>query len=296
MVTFRRMPIAKLFQCEMRLQLACPTLVKRSTSLLVFSFVLLSEHLPTTADEPGNPPIASSASQDVSLTSLPKPPSTIADLINRGNVKFVTGGEPQSDPTTLPTRARLVGETRFRFQYRYKSNARWRVFHDRSSYSSASNSETEKFVRVDVRFRSVKLEQSHEVWLRDLPGKDVFWKSKIVNHEFDHVRISSDPRIESMFRKRLKDAERFTVPYNSVANANGRVDESLIRQQVESKLQEVLAETTQFVAIRYRELDYVTRHGILPLPQDWEPIPKTDSSSRGSTSTSGTRAEPARQE
>ncbi|OYP34417.1 hypothetical protein [Rhodopirellula sp. MGV] len=216
---------------------------------------------------------AEQETQPISLDQFPPPPADLEQLIRRGNVRLITGGEPKSELSNLDANSQLAGETRFHFNYRYQSNARWRVFRNRGAATSSNTTADNKSVRIDVRFHSINLEQTHEIWLRQVPPSNSFWKHPVVRHEFDHVQISSDERIENYFRDGVKSARRFTVPLAEVANEQGRVDDAKVRQQIERKLQELLHETSELVRVRYLELDRVTRHGIRPLPNDWVPLP-----------------------
>lgn len=199
----------------------------------------------------------------IPLASLGKPPLEIESLIKRGSVRLITGDVTTNRPDTLPVGRRLAGETRFKFHYRYDSHARWQV--QRARFGNATAPQN---VDIRVRFRSIKLITSHEVWLRDPPQADGFWDHPLVRHEFDHVRISSDPRIEKMFLDLAKQLERIRVPRSEVAGAGGSIDSERVQTLIESRMKQALAQTTQYVRIRYAELDRLTQHGMLPIPAD----------------------------
>ncbi|MDM4016646.1 hypothetical protein [Roseiconus lacunae] len=211
---------------------------------------------------------------EILLTELPPPPPPIKRLIDQGDVRLITGGEAQTTMTAFPGGGRLAGETRFKFKYRYHSNARWRVIDDRST---SETNPTGRSVRIAMNLRNVRLTQSHDVWLRSPPTAERFWDAAIVKHEFDHVAISSHPKIEQLFRDRLKRLRNFIVPLSDVQNSRGRVDRTRVSTLIDAKLNEALKATTDFVSVRYKELDYQTRHGILPLPPDWQPLPNVNS-------------------
>ncbi len=198
---------------------------------------------------------------EIRLDELPKPPTEIAKLIRDGAVRLITGGQPTSDPSSLPAGRRLAGETRFTFRYRYDSRARWQI--ETRSGRAALGQTT---VLVRVRFRSIKLIASHDVWLLSPPESDRFWDDRVVRHEFDHVQISSDPRIEKHFLDAAKEMEQMRVPLASVVGPGGRVDNAKVQSLIEAGMKQALDDTTDLVRIRYRELDRVTEHGMLPLP------------------------------
>ncbi len=77
-------------------------------------------------------------------------------------------------------------------------------------------------------------------------------------------RISTDPRIEKLFRDRLEKLRwirRDIAPGDSVSDSE--VD-AIVEETVET----IFNEVQDLVTIRYRELDRITRHGVLPLPVD----------------------------
>lgn len=177
--------------------------------------------------------------------------------MDRAKARFVTGGSPQSDIQQIPYGGKLAGETRFTFRYEYNCHLKW--------FQSRRASE-EPQVRIRVRFRKLKFIISHDIWLRQPPPPDRFWTDPVVRHEMDHVRISSDQRVERQFLDQANKISSFEVPLSTVADARGLVKEPAIRAAVDQQLQAVLRNATEYVDIRYRELDRLTRHGLRALP------------------------------
>jgi len=205
---------------------------------------------------------ADAREKPIERSSLPLPPPELAELIERGDVHLVTGGLPQSNPDTLPIRGRLAGETRFRFRYRYDSRASWRLLpaNDRSQAAH-------RWVELTVRFRSLRWIVDHEVWLLEPPPAKDFWDDPVVLHEFDHVRLSTAPQIKDQFMKAAKRLRSIRVPLQQIAE-EGRVDSAKVRSLIEAHMHDALVDTTDYVRIRYRELDRLTEHGLRPLPED----------------------------
>jgi hypothetical protein len=206
--------------------------------------------------------------QEIDLGPLGEPPPQLAELIEIGNVRLVTGGAPVSDPDTLPVTGRLAGETRFTFRYHYDSRARWQI-----TESRAGDPANEPIVQLRVRFRTIELITTHDVWLRQPPGADEFWSNQVVRHEFDHVRVSSDPRIEKMFLAAAKKLESLRVPLSEVRNDRDQIDNKKVQSLIEKKMKQTLEDTTEYVRIRYRELDRLTDHGLKPIPEGARIIP-----------------------
>lgn len=218
---------------------------------------------PENASQPSLGGEANAASRSIKLAELPQPPPELATLIRTGEVELVSGGRPMSQPNTMPLNGQLAGETRFKFRYRYDSRARWTI-----QRNSGTRSKSDPIVRVNVRFRSIKLLATHQVWLRNVPQADNFWNDRVVQHEFDHVRISSDPRVAELFYGKAKKLQTMEVLLSKVKGRDGRVDNRRVQQLIENRMQEVLNTTTDLVRIRYRELDRLTRHGLKPIPED----------------------------
>jgi hypothetical protein len=212
------------------------------------------------SSEPGR---RTSEVQVIQQDKLPDPPADIEELIRRGRVRLITGGGPITDPKTLPSGGRLAGETRFTFRYQYDSRANWQI-----KSGGSGNTSRSAMVEIRVQFRFIKLSLTHDVWLRDPPDAETFWDESVVRHEFDHVKLSSDPRIEKYFRDSAKKIERMRVPLSRVRDIAGQVDNSKVQALIESRMKQTLQNTTDYVRIRYNELDRMTRHGLLPLPKD----------------------------
>jgi hypothetical protein len=116
---------------------------------------------------------------------------------------------------------------------------------------------------ITVRFTNVSVKPTHEVWFRRPPRRSDFWQQKLVLHELDHVKISSDARLARRFEQLLQDQNVIETAMAAGTRADSRLVNRLIDQHVKRVFDEVLA----LVAIRYRELDRVTDHGLRPLPE-----------------------------
>ncbi len=215
----------------------------------------------------------------IRLDTLPDAPPEIAKLIREGSVKLITGGEPLSDLGTLPSGIRLAGETRFTFRYHYDSRATWQ-----NTPRNSRDPEGESMMLLRVTFRAVKLNSSHIIWLRQPKSPDRFWDDPVVQHEFDHVRISSDPRIEDLFLKSAQSMKLMRVPSSQLRGSSGRIHSQSVQAFIESQMKSALTDASDYANIRYKELDRLTEHGMKPLPVDAE------------SDINGTREAPGRRE
>ncbi|WP_146533894.1 hypothetical protein [Rubripirellula reticaptiva] len=186
----------------------------------------------------------------IKVSSLPQPPEKIAAWIKLGNVTFESGTRPPSRESA--DGPRITGETRYRLIYHFRSQSDWRV---RGSQ-----------IVIRVRFKDVRWQTSHVIWFENRPDADGFWDNQLVRHEFDHVEISTDPRIEKLFRSRLKDTSVIQRPIQPGI----RIREADVDKIVEDTVRKMFDEISELVEIRYKELDRITNHGQLPLPPDNE--------------------------
>lgn len=185
----------------------------------------------------------------IPLQSLPPPPEEVKPWLEAGNVRFVFGPEArQSDQTDARARE-LAAETRYRIEYRCERKTQW-------EWIRASRE-----LRITTQVGRVHWQPFHTIWFRDRPETDGFWSNPLVQHELDHVRLSSDPSMEGRFAASLK--EPFIIRHG--LSGRQRVNQSLIDQLTEQYLQQRFDQILQLIDLRYQELDLVTGHGSSPL-------------------------------
>ena len=182
----------------------------------------------------------------LSVSTLSEPPAQLKKLLTAGKVTFEVG------PRASAGDARIVGETRYEISYRYKSQANWRLSRD---------DQGARVLIIDVVFRRVQWNPKHVIWLRNQPDAKDFWSNSVLLHEFDHLRISTDPRVAKRFAELLK-ARRVIRHQMQAGEIAGR---ELTDKLVEREARAVFDEVTDLIAIRYRELDRETEHGRKPL-------------------------------
>ncbi|MGB7346208.1 MAG: hypothetical protein WBD20_18465 [Pirellulaceae bacterium] len=201
----------------------------------------------------------------IELSDLPKPPDEIAKLIDSGKVKLCTGRISWSEMRQARDRTgvagsgyRLAAETKAEFNYDYLSRVRWRQRVEGGK----------KILLVTVRFSTADLQVKHTIWFRSPPTADQFWDDAIVQHEFDHVRLSTHPMIEKQFAKKIRAASSFR---HELADGE-TIGETLVNSLVRERIKEAIDEISEFVEVRYKELDRVTRHGLDGVPGDSDVI------------------------
>tara|TARA_R110002049_G_scaffold305056_1_gene501001 strand:+ start:45822 stop:46532 length:711 start_codon:yes stop_codon:yes gene_type:complete len=214
----------------------------------LFYFVLAAGHVA----------LASETLTEISMDDLPKPPGEVGDLIDRANVSFRFGprsllGRDELDRVSN-RRRRLAAETQFEMKYTYATKTRWRIERQRQ----------QRQLVVNVSYQTLDLNYSHDVWFRDEPSVTEFWDERLVGHELDHVRISSDPIIEKRFQDLVRQKNEFTHPIDQDTD----VTKEMVRELVEDHVRGVFDQIISLVRIRYEELDRVTDHGLRPIPPD----------------------------
>ncbi|MCP4885295.1 MAG: DUF922 domain-containing Zn-dependent protease [Planctomycetaceae bacterium] len=196
------------------------------------------------AESPSN-----NAPQPIKLSSLPKPPEEIAKQLREGNVHLITGKQPTDH---VANQRGLDAQTDFEINFNYRCQPQWQ--HDAVRGT----------VRIQMNFTRIHWEPKHTIWFRNPPNSNHFWQDALVRHEFDHVRLSADPRMKKQFIQMLR-AKRVITPS---VETNQVVNRDLVDRLIGEYVTSVFQEITELIDIRYRELDRVTRHGRQPVPPE----------------------------
>jgi hypothetical protein len=113
-------------------------------------------------------------------------------------------------------------------------------------------------VRITVNFSDVNIETSHRILLSTAYRPAKPWESALVQHEFDHVAISTDPRMFEMLRSlNGRKATLVVSPEGQTTLtdewANGEIEKSVtdFQQSVEKLIQQY-----------YLRLDKVSSNGL----------------------------------
>jgi len=218
------------------------------------------------------------AGRKVSIDELPPCPPALTEILDRSNVTFRVGGLRPSiirpSRSTGSVDQKFDAETQFRLRYSFNSRCRWKMVGDRPR----------RRMKVDVTFDQIELVVEHTVWLRSLPPIESFWRSPLVLHEFDHLRLSSDRRLKALFERKvrshqstvLSEAEtRQLLEDDGVSSVSrlslsSRVGGDHAKSWVGSVVQKEFDSVVELVEIRYAELDRVTQHGLRPVPVESE--------------------------
>ena len=150
----------------------------------------------------------------------------------------------------------MAAETTYRMVHRYRSKPRWTIRKNGST----------RTCQIRLRFRSVQLQTSHEIWFLEKPDLASFWTNPLVLHELDHLRLSADPRLANRFEKLVHEETSIERNIEIGESVNGR----WIQKQVDQYVQDQFTKVADLAAIRYKELDRLTAHGRRKIPGDSE--------------------------
>lgn len=203
---------------------------------------------------------------------LPIPPQAIMKLIADGNVVFDFYDEQRHNFA-------FAGETTFDFRYQYRCRTRYRIIKQPASDSptapeSQSDSDPTRLIgprqalEVTLDYEDVSLKISHRMRLPSRMVGEDFFHQRLVNHEFDHVAISADPRLPALLTRMLtaRNSKVFVPLSDEEAESRDRATYAIMaRNAAREETAKVFEDFASLIRIRYKELDQATRHGIEPL-------------------------------
>lgn len=229
--------------------------------------------------------------EPIAMSALPAPDEAVAKLLEVGQVEFISGGPRPSVAAGLRSTGfinrEFDAETRFNLSYHFVSRCRWWWSDDG--------------IVVKVRYPELKLNVNHKVWFRLRPNDlRQFWELPLVQHELDHIRLSTDPRVLRRFETAVREDESLRFSFSEIrsvlgeeivlnrsaqANANSRPNANTrtsrnnrssgltsdqVRKLINQRVRTHFEQTVELIEIRYRELDRQTAHGSFAVPNDGE--------------------------
>lgn len=186
----------------------------------------------------------------IRLTGLPEPPAEIRELISSGQVTFEAG--ERETLRSSRSGSRITAETHYRISYNYNARSRWKI------------DSQQRRVVITLRFHEIEWQPTHRIWFENRPATEDFWSDRLVMHEFDHVRISTDPRVAERFKQLLRNKRSITQSLSG----DDVVNQDFVDRLVDEHVAVVFSKVSDLISIRYAELDRATSHGLNPLPAD----------------------------
>lgn len=173
---------------------------------------------------------------------LESPPPAYRRLIDKGKVIFIVND-------ALLERFNRNALTIFWFHTKHRANF--------TIQGAAPEGDDSARIQLKNRFQRTNFSISHCVILPSWFKIDDGWKSKLLCHEMDHVALTTDPRVEKLFRKiAWKNGEISSV----IPKIRVR-DRTVLREIVQRTFDARLAGFETFLQNVYDELDRVSVDG-----------------------------------
>ena len=174
-------------------------------------------------------------------TNVPPAPEPYRELMKIGNAEIELY-DPSKDPLEFE------GETRFKFaisfRYRYR-------------YSTKSENGA-KIVTVRPRFTELDIQCTNKIYIPLKYGGDDFWKARLVDHEFEHVRLNCDVRPKLLAEFLVNKLDRFEVRIDDDKEA----DTKLIDAKISEYVTTIRTEVVRMIQAENDYLDELTKHGL----------------------------------
>lgn len=173
---------------------------------------------------------------------LPPADEQVQPLLQAGQVRF-------DFYDVRPREQEFDGRTQFQldidYQFRYQSRSLRRA--------------NRQFARLGVHFTQVEVKLANAISLpASLIGTE-FWENSLVQHELQHVRINSDPRVKMLTRELLHRLDSLEL---ELAAGQSRPTESQVQEAVESEVAAVIQHMTELLLQNNGLLDRITQHGL----------------------------------
>lgn len=172
------------------------------------------------------------------------PPDYFARLIDAGNVGFEF-----YDPVREPRKHH--GYTTFQYNVTYRSSFRYQ-WADRPNGRQVS---------IQPKIDQVRCTVANVVQLPETLNHDRRWSNSLVEHEFDHVAMTLDPRVRMLIEHLCEGTPNLAGILPPGTPVTDEVLERMIHEAVESRYQAV----HKLLMANQNDLDVQTRHGVADL-------------------------------
>lgn len=110
---------------------------------------------------------------------------------------------------------------------------------------------------VDARIRVPEIHLEHDVLFLSGFEPQPPWSDPLVLHEFDHVSISTDPRLRKLLKKLLNEKMRCTVRWPR----SEELTQARVQEAINAEMAARIKELERLVQAQYDALDRVSRDG-----------------------------------
>lgn len=179
---------------------------------------------------------------------IAKAPGEFVRLIDRGNVKIVADDDRvQKAGKTALTTFQFVLDYDFKFRHQLLG------FDNQSQVWQAN---------IVAWMDQPKIKLDHKIYLQSTFTPLSPWESKLLRHEFDHVAVSTDPRLLKIIKRALQQPRQWVAKWEQ-ANVPTEKD---IRKCILEYFNSDVTTLEQLVQSQYDALDKESFQGLSAIP------------------------------
>jgi len=141
----------------------------------------------------------------------------------------------------------------------FKIKADYRYLYTQQSTRVDPKNDGGYVAKINARITVPEIEILHDISIRSGFNPRDPWKSPLMKHEFDHVSISTDPRLLKLLKKILNRKISIDVRWNS----DERFSDELVSRAIKAEINTQIAELERVVQANYDRLDRETRDGTM---------------------------------
>ncbi len=202
----------------------------------------------TTKSNDRNPSKNANPSWNDSDNTQPHPwlasvPPSLARLVESGSVQLIV------DQRAVDA-ANRTALTIFTFTLKYQMRFRMQ--------EQPKDAKGNRQVRISAIFYDVETRMHHRIVLSERFRPARPWETPLLQHEFDHVAISTDPRMFAM----LKSFDGKKITLTSTLDAGTKPSESWAKAEIEKSITDFRLAVEKLVQQYYVRLDEVSKNGI----------------------------------
>lgn len=198
-----------------------------------------------------SPPTSQNANAAQSTLVSPHPwietaPPAFARLISLGRVQIKIDDQ-------------RLNEARRQALTHFKIKADYRYFYTQQSTRVDPKNDGGYVAKINARITVPEIEIVHDISIRSGFHPRDPWKSPLMKHEFDHVSISTDPRLLKLLKKILNRKISVDVRWTS----DEQFSDELVSRAIKEEINTQIAEIERVVQANYDRLDRETRDGTI---------------------------------
>lgn len=141
----------------------------------------------------------------------------------------------------------------------FKIKADYRYLYTQQSTRVDPKNDGGYVAKINARIIVPEVEILHEISIRSGFNPRDPWKSPLMKHEFDHVSISTDPRLLKLLKKILNRKISIDVRWTS----DEHFSDEIVSRAIKAEINTQIAEIERVVQANYDRLDRETRDGTM---------------------------------